>query len=66
MMLFAGGIHLVNLGESLFGVGVFLFEIVAFAGVYVNETRRNQNATLTSERHRNEIPHESAQLNEDS
>ena len=46
LLLFAGGIHLVNLGESLIGVGVFIFEIVAFAGVYVNETRRSHSGPL--------------------
>ncbi len=45
LALFAGGIHLVNLGESLLGVGVLKFEVAAFACVYVHETRRSQFVT---------------------
>lgn len=65
LLLFAGGIHLVNLGESLLGVGVFIFEVVAFAGVYVNETRRSQRGPLSTATRRNESASDRAQLRED-
>ncbi|MDE2950850.1 MAG: hypothetical protein OXT68_08780 [Chloroflexota bacterium] len=60
LLLFAGGIHLVNLGESLFGVGVFIFEIAAFAGVYVNETRRSQSGSVSAAGRRIESPSDQA------
>ncbi|MDE2857566.1 MAG: hypothetical protein OXN94_06925 [Chloroflexota bacterium] len=60
LLLFAGGIYLVNLGESLLGVAVFLFEVVAFAGVYVNETRRSQSGSVSAAGRRIEPPSDRA------
>jgi len=65
LLLFAGGIHLVNLGEGLFGVGVFVFEIVAFSGVYVNETRRSQRASVSGAARRIESPSDQAPNRDD-
>lgn len=66
LALFAGGIHLVNLGESLLGVGVFIFEVAAFAGVYVNESRRSQGGALSTAARGNELTTNRTQPKDDA
>lgn len=56
LLLFAGAIHLVNIGENSLAISVLIFEVVAFASVYVIENRKTRNERSSSGIPVNQVP----------